>query len=259
VDVFPLDLEPLEDVSAASWVETDLATWPRGRFRVSDLVPGRFAAYARVLHSISGHGSEESVTTWATTARARGVELHPETSSLDLFGGQPNAEETLNERELSALVPVLRRHTTTQETCWFCVWDGYADLLPHASGTYLMEGRTPPLARWRDRWVEKKEARHARRIFRRFRRVAILRHERSDPPGRSYLLFAGPVELAGRVRRSLSHSPNLWWPEDRAWFVHTEIDGYDTYVVGPRSLVDELTASTSLECFEVTADSLAAG
>ena len=30
----------------------------------------------------------------------------------------------------------------------------------------------------------------------------------------------------------LGHSPSIWWPEDRAWCVATDIDLFDTYVGG---------------------------
>jgi hypothetical protein len=42
-------------------------------------------------------------------------------------------------------------------------------------------------------------------------------------------------------------SPNLWWPEDRAWFVATEIDYAWTYIGGSTELIDELLADDRLE------------
>ncbi len=35
-------------------------------------------------------------------------------------------------------------------------------------------------------------------------------------------------------------TPNLWWPEDRAWFVATEIDLAWTYVGGREALIEQL-------------------
>ena len=43
------------------------------------------------------------------------------------------------------------------------------------------------------------------------------------------------------------HSPNLWWPDDRAWCVATEIDLAWTYVGGSGALISDVLASPSLE------------
>ena len=53
-------------------------------------------------------------------------------------------------------------------------------------------------------------------------------------------------------------SPALWWPDDRSWFVHTEIDASSTYVGGSEALVSRLVDEQILESFEVSEDSLAA-
>jgi hypothetical protein len=53
-------------------------------------------------------------------------------------------------------------------------------------------------------------------------------------------------------------SPSLWWPEDRSWFVHTEVDGMSTYLGGSRAVVDRLVGEQVLESFEVQADARAA-
>jgi len=45
-------------------------------------------------------------------------------------------------------------------------------------------------------------------------------------------------------------SPQWWWPEDRSWFVATEIDDPWTYIAGPRALIDEVL-ELELEAVEV--------
>ena len=57
---------------------------------------------------------------------------------------------------------------------------------------------------------------------------------------RDYFLFTGPVTAATSFRGVIhaewnpelsarwDQSPSLWWPEDRAWCVGTDIDGYST-------------------------------
>ena len=40
-----------------------------------------------------------------------------------------------------------------------------------------------------------------------------------------------------RVDGFWGHSPNIWWPEDHAWCVATDIDLFDTYVGGSRECI----------------------
>jgi hypothetical protein len=48
---------------------------------------------------------------------------------------------------------------------------------------------------------------------------------RIELPNRGYRLLAGAVSDAVDLFPVLGHqSPNLWWPDDRAWCVATEID-----------------------------------
>lgn len=75
-------------------------------------------------------------------------------------------------------------------------------------------------------------------------------------PGRHYYLLGGPIEGALETMLSAGYvgldpwrwqSVNLWWPDDRAWFVSTEIDFAWTYVAGTEKLIDELVDSPRLE------------
>jgi hypothetical protein len=77
--------------------------------------------------------------------------------------------------------------------------------------------------------------------------------------GRSYLLFRGALGDAERFTfNGWFQSPTLWWPDDRSWFVHTEIDAMCTYVGGSRDMIDSLVGQQILESFEVEADTPAA-
>ena len=68
------------------------------------------------------------------------------------------------------------------------------------------------------------------------------------------LLFDGPLDAVrsiGTVGVLDDHlhrrSPQWWWPNDRSWFVATEIDFPWTYLAGSHHLVDRIAAETSLE------------
>jgi hypothetical protein len=70
--------------------------------------------------------------------------------------------------------------------------------------------------------------------------------------GRICLLFGGRVADVSRFALDgWYHAPALWWPEDRAWFVQTEIDGTSTYLGGSRTMVGRLVGDQILESFEV--------
>jgi hypothetical protein len=63
------------------------------------------------------------------------------------------------------------------------------------------------------------------------------------------MLYSGPIEaaLASLDLPFDTPSPNLWWPEDRAWIVLTEIDYAWTYVGGTAAHIETLLASDTLE------------
>jgi hypothetical protein len=46
-------------------------------------------------------------------------------------------------------------------------------------------------------------------------------------------------------------SPNLWWPDDRAWFVATEIDFDSTFVGGDDPLIAVLVTDRRLEALPI--------
>jgi hypothetical protein len=59
----------------------------------------------------------------------------------------------------------------------------------------------------------------------------------------------GELEVVDDVRLA-----GLWWPDDRAWCVATDVDLMTTYVGGSQSCVDALTADGDLEAMPVQPD-----
>ncbi|MDX6646615.1 MAG: hypothetical protein QOK40_2342, partial [Miltoncostaeaceae bacterium] len=82
---------------------------------------------------------------------------------------------------------------------------------------------------------------------------------RLELPGRGYLVLRGPVDGAREVcaeRLPPLGRPqvaNLWWPDDRAWVVASEIDLDSTYMAGSRALIDAILAEPALEALETWA------
>jgi len=203
----PRGVEPVSDVARARWVVEGVDPWDlSGPLRVSNFLPRRFEAYARI-----GHPSRDN----------------------------------LPEELLSTLLPALEKATSRPDKCWFCLWDGY--------GAWWSRSHTPHYAPGANAdeideyWLRARE------------QDAILRNTpRVVMDGRSYFLFRGPMVASsmniGTSEFPLVHSPNIWWPDDRAWCVSSEIDAYSTNVGGSRALIEELLAAPGLDTVEITPD-----
>ncbi len=76
-------------------------------------------------------------------------------------------------------------------------------------------------------------------------------------PHRDYMLFEGPLSAATELGWPassdvfFSQSPNLFWPQDHAWCVASEIDLFCTLVGGSEPLAEALVANPSLEAWRV--------
>lgn len=218
-------LAPAPSPDPADWVIGGIEGFASG---VGSVVPDGFAAYARIFHpalrheGVEGGGREVG---WAAVATANGMILHAEAQFRALVGesrhdegAQPGLwdelpmEGSLPPRLSGQLVDVLCRHTATPSRCWFAVWDGY--------GCSPSDTRTVPTF---------------------------------DLPDRRYLLLTGTA--AGGANSvcdpPLTQSPNLWWPEDHAWFLATEIDFNSTYIGGSSECIKEIVANPGFEALPV--------
>jgi hypothetical protein len=200
------------DVSPGDWLAPRLNPFGQD---TGSIVPVGFEAYARVFHPIWDYGR------WTDLAGENGRVAHSQMQlhlisarpgSGPAFGMHDASEGSLPPAEREALVDLLTPHTKTPDRCWFAVWEGFGNL----------------------------------------DRADVV--ERIEVPGRSYLLAAGPIESVlepvPTVVGDGGQSPNLWWPDDRAWIVVTEIDFAWTYVGGSRAAIDAVLADDRLEAFE---------
>ena len=115
----------------------------------------------------------------------------------------------------SQLAAVLALHPQPAGSCWFAVWEGKGPLDAELDAA-------PPF----------------------------------ELPARPMWLLHGPVQAAATSPHpgALGDSVNLWWPEDRAWCVGTDIDLMTTYVGGSVDCIQTLLAETSLEALAVSVD-----
>jgi hypothetical protein len=73
-----------------------------------------------------------------------------------------------------------------------------------------------------------------------------------------HLVFRGPLApISQFVWSGTRQVPHLWFPEDRAWSVGTDIDGDSTYVAGPERLVSGLLGTQEIEVIRTHAEAVA--
>jgi hypothetical protein len=237
-------MTPSEAVEKADWIGPRLHPFAQD---VGAIIPPGFAAYARILHPAIGDPYPTEVR-WSEVAAWNGKTIHPEvqfnpiaeSSPASKFGPMPWRQDprngVLSNRQMRALVGLLANHTTTADACWFCLWEGQGYLHPGGmvALVFVSAGGPRPL-----RWLRLRAAR------RRARRPKTIRlpTARVKLPHRDYLLFAGSVQQA----IGWEDGPNLWWPDDRAWCVASEIDFGYTYVGGSHELIREVLAHPELE------------
>jgi hypothetical protein len=167
--------------------------------------------------------------------------MHPAVQFRRFDWPEPPQRGSLDRQEATALVSMLRPHTTTPNNCWLAIWDGFSQLTGSAS--------------------VRVKAEHGLRAWLRRRRT--MRREISglvdaptvSLPAREYVLYRGAIDVVPRFEHIPGHlqTPNMWWPEDRAWFVATEIDFDSTLVACTRACATALLAG-ELEVMEVFAE-----
>jgi hypothetical protein len=234
----PIPFEGLRPASGrghVAWVVEAMA----GREGVDLVVPDGFDAYARIHHRI--HNGER----WADFAPeylVRGVEMYDYLgSSLEFIDGDGN----LDAEDVDALVPRLAAATATPNECHYALWHGWGWVHP-GSMAVLSSGQDSAGARAIEQTFDEAMA-------------PVWTFAAACPVepwwgGRDMILFDGALDAVSTIgHRSSSESrlerqcPQWWWPDDRAWFVGTEIDDAWTYVAGDRALIDEILTSPQWE------------
>ena len=213
----PPSVQPLQNASVFRWLEQRVRPSARGEAHLYYLMPDGFEAYARILHPAYQPGADDPVR-WSEIAGLLGTTLHPGADFEKLAGSRIDDWEEpswgqLPEVETRDLVEILR-HFTTSRCCLFAIWEGRGGM------DRLWQGA-----------------------------VSI------RLPGRVYRLFGGTLDSALELldEGEPAPGPSLWWPEDRAWFVGTDIDDVSSYVGGSRACISEILAS-GMETFEVSPD-----
>lgn len=229
------------DVDRAAWIGERLA--PPGDDVATSVVPSGFEAYARILHPAEEpHGRGARLVRWRDVAAWSGLPLDADTEFFSIalppgpvgaappWSGQGPRHGSLFPADAAVLIELLRARTTTPDRCWFCLWDGYGwrrARLTNGGSPSVLESPIPR---------------------------AVDDGPRIRLPHRDYYLYEGPVDaaLVGLPGEAPDQTANLWWPEDRAWCVASEIDLSWTYVGGPDELVQALVAEPAIEALRIS-------
>jgi hypothetical protein len=235
-----------EDVAAADWIVDRLHRYPADvESDVGSFVPEGFPAYARVLHPAwRGEPTVGVKVRWAELARAAGLPLTATARFDDLEseqavpGLEPPLEGTLACDELDAMVELIGPFTGTPGSCWFAIWEGYGWIQgPPATAELVAD----PRGRSRQPGASRRARPLAGRVS-----------ARVQVPDRPLILYAGPIEAAAAFcREPLRQSPTLWWPDDRAWCVASEVDFRSTYIGGAEGLIDRVVRDPRLEAVTI--------
>lgn len=232
-------LELREDVSPADWIVDRIHDFA---VDVGSIIPEGFEAYTRLFHpAIRIEHGEQVPVRWTEIAAAGGRTAHPEMQWANISGVWEHSGANTPglwdlEPEVGSLPrlyahrlkEVLTQYTSTPDQVWFAVWDGFGGLKVRPGGTAVLS-------------------------FGPERIQAAVHRPPPAPtfqlPNRAYYLLSGPIGAIGEsmCEEPVWQSANLWWPEDRAWCIATEIDFAWTYLAGDSALVETLTSDPGLE------------
>ena len=240
-----MPLEYVDDLTPAQWIAERLHPFAQD---AGAIIPPGFDAYARVFHPAARRvGDAVLPVTWREIAAANLRAYHSEMQfgALVALVGTPTAPRsqpglfddwprtgTLRLDDARALVDVLTHHTMTPDRCWFAAWEGFGSLEDGSMAMVTIDGgkteRPPP-----DLYREKPS-----------------QHPTLKLPGRGYYVAKGSLAAALETVYGMKwsyQSASLWWPDDRAWCVATEIDFDWTYVGGSEECIAAVLSSPDLE------------
>lgn len=255
----------VDDASELAGASDWLIAATHGWGTVRSMVPETFAGYARIFHPAMREADERDLplrgpfesrtgvpvqireygvpwreVRWREVAEANGKVAHRAMEWTAITGSyeyawsgmQPGLWEEAPEhgslplRLTRRLCEVLTAFTATAQRCWCGVWDGYGDLCGLA-----FDDRLPRLAM-------------------KHRPMIAATGPLNTIPERS---FSDPFTDPGRRSVQGYRSPSLWWPDDRAWCVATDVDLQTTYLGASADCVDRLLHDDQLELETMTA------
>ncbi len=226
-------IEILHSTEPAHWLRDRLAPWWQRELptTVGWSAPEGYDAYAKIYHKAEVQAPDRGwePVRWSDLARANNRTVHPEMTFREASGLERDEHRwglrkpflSLDDVECSALMNVLSQFTTTPEQCYFAVWHGYGGL---------------------------------KQLFGKLAGLGISRAKvQLSFRGPDYFLCSGPLEAVMDFQGSLGdgwwfgQAPDVWWPEDRAWCVSSDIDADVTCLAGSRGCIEAVLDTPELE------------
>jgi hypothetical protein len=218
-------LTRLEDFSEAEWLLTGRVPLAREAFppvHVSNLLPPVFEAWRKVLHpmyrnaEIDGHVMRGPRVRWEELAAEFGLEFCAEIHQTSFARVFPGGRWPRHVR-------APREGTLDADTCMAII----EILEAHTRAEHCCFYYSGISANYSD------EEGFARQLYR--------------GSARDVLAFEGMAAVNG--------TPEYWWPEDRAWCVHTDWDSAFTLIGGPEAALGELGLHPEIETLRLEATS----
>lgn len=252
------ELTPAGDTSHTDWIVDALPPAAPGvRFRI----PGGYESILRIHHPHHEGARWADVAPDLLVPGGDNVEV-----SWPLHERIDAEEGSLDTSIVDQLIPLLAAATSTSTRCHYGLWRGFGEFAPR-SGLMVYTSAKSPWGRLRQRRAQavlQRRADATRQVARHFiERCAV----REWWGGRDFALFDGTIDDVRSVgsaslfaaldgRQEIDRrSPQWWWPEDRAWFVATEIDDPWTYLAGTDDLIAAVEA-LDLESVRVSYDEM---
>lgn len=185
-----MTLTQCSDLSPAAWIVDDGRPWQQ----LVTFGPAGFPAYARL--------------------RFLSDPVRPGQSENE---AGPPADAGSEIDQLRSLLGQLAPHTGTPDECFFCVWDGWGDLVgaqvvvPHRA-YFLFEGRLSDIGTW------------------------------------------GVADLGSGGPRTGMQVPAFVWPADHAWCVAKDVDPHWAGIGADQAVIDRLVDGSGLDVVHADPD-----
>jgi hypothetical protein len=264
--LWPEEVELQFDLSSSEWILPRLLPSILERARgtpVGAIVPTGYPAYVRVLHPLGEGTLHHPFVSWKEVADRTGRVYHPlmqferisvpldERSGALRMDDKPSVAD-LGAALCGALYGALASWTSTPDTCWLGIWEGWGVLHTPGANAFVTLARSSSKGNADDEL----DAELQRMMDARTELSGRVRQSpRFDHPGRSYLLAKAPASAICELNRFPFHlTPNLAWPDDRAWCVGSEIDFDSTLVACSEECAEALLANDELETLLIDAE-----
>jgi hypothetical protein len=264
--LWPEEVEFQSDVAPSEWILPRLLPSILDGARgtpAGAIVPTGYPAYARVLHPLGEGTLHHPFVSWKENADRNGRIYHPLMQFQrigvpvgEVFGPFRGSDQPspghLSKETCKVLYSTLVPWTSTPEVCWLGIWEGCGVLQvpgPNASVTLVHSSAQGDINDQRAARLQRMEEERTE-LAARARRAPTFDH-----PGRSYLLAKAPSSAICKLSRfPFGLTPNLVWPDDRAWCVGSEIDFDSTLVACSEECAAAILANDELEALPINAE-----